>query len=192
MVRSNKTTKDAIAIGVLFVLTMVLAQRFELFEAFFELSREHEEWQVDEVLTAFILLALAFGVFAFRRWLEAKREAGLRRIAEEHLKGVNESLQRHALDLTQANRTLRERNEENEMFVYSVSHDLRSPLVNLQGFSQELRMVGEDLRELLDDEGLPHSVRERGVEMIEEDMGTSIRFIETGVSCALATSSTLF
>ena len=53
-------------------------------------------------------------------------------------------------------RTLREREQENEMFIYSVSHDLRSPLVNLQGFSEELSYSCDHLRAALaDGDGRP-------------------------------------
>ena len=49
------------------------------------------------------------------------------------------------------------RADENETFVYSVSHDVRGPLVNLQGFSQELQRSCGDLierdRERADDSG---------------------------------------
>ena len=43
--------------------------------------------------------------------------------------------------LSETNRELKAKTQENEAFVYSVSHDLRSPLVNLQGFSKELGRV---------------------------------------------------
>jgi signal transduction histidine kinase len=77
--------------------------------------------------------------------------------------------------------TLRQKDRENEMFVYSVSHDLRSPLVNLQGFSQELALVCEDLRRIVTDSDVSPAVRQRVVGLIDRDAGESIQFIQTAV-----------
>ncbi len=77
---------------------------------------------------------------------------------------------------------LRQINEENNMLVYSVSHDLRSPLVNLQGFSKELVTVSADLRGLLTSDGVPAEIQKRGIGMIDIDMQESINFILAGVT----------
>src|SRR6185437_12424232 len=77
--------------------------------------------------------------------------------------------------------TLRQKDRENEMFVYSVSHDLRSPLVNLQGFSQELALVCQDLRRIVADSDASPAVRERVVGLIDRDAGEAIQFIQTAV-----------
>jgi signal transduction histidine kinase len=77
--------------------------------------------------------------------------------------------------------TLAQKDRENEMFVYSVSHDLRSPLVNLQGFSQELALVCEDLRRIVSENEIPPAVRERLTTLIDRDAGESIQFIQTAV-----------
>lgn len=108
-----------------------------------------------------------------------------RKRAEEMMQRLNEELERRVAERTrelkEANRNLVQKNQENELFVYSVSHDLRSPLVNLEGFSEELSMVSQDLRELLADDNLPPSVRERGMGLLDGDMTESIRFIRSGV-----------
>jgi signal transduction histidine kinase len=76
---------------------------------------------------------------------------------------------------------LNQQKQENEMFVYSVSHDLRSPLVNLQGFSEELSLSCRDLETLFRGENVPASVRERGLRLMTGDIEESIRFIQTAV-----------
>jgi signal transduction histidine kinase len=77
--------------------------------------------------------------------------------------------------------TLAQKERENELFVYSVSHDLRSPLVNLQGFSQELALVCQDLRRIATENGVPAPVRDRAVALIDRDLHESIQFIQTAV-----------
>ncbi len=93
-----------------------------------------------------------------------------------------ELIARRAEELTTVNAQLAEKAGENEMFVYSVSHDLRSPLVNLQGFSKELSLLGQDLARLVDVEGVPAEVRRRARTIIDTEMAESLGFIRTAVT----------
>lgn len=92
------------------------------------------------------------------------------------------TLQAQAAQLAEANRELAQKNDENEMFVYSVSHDLRSPLVNLQGFSQELAFVSQDLRKLLEAGDVPATTRQQAFALLDGEMGDALRFIQAAVS----------
>lgn len=92
------------------------------------------------------------------------------------------ALEQRAAELAQTNTSLRQQTQENEMFVYSVSHDLRSPLVNLQGFSRELLHAGEDLRRLFAQHPVPDALREKVDDIIERDIADSVRFIQSAVS----------
>jgi signal transduction histidine kinase len=78
-------------------------------------------------------------------------------------------------------RALAERDRENEMFIYSVSHDLRSPLVNLQGFSKELELSSRELRDALEGVSLSPDKRQQ-VMAILDDMPTSVHFIQNAVT----------
>jgi signal transduction histidine kinase len=77
--------------------------------------------------------------------------------------------------------SLEEQRQENEMFVYSVSHDLRSPLINLQGFSQELTSSARDLEHLFERTGVPPEVEEQGKKLIKQNVAESIHYIRTAV-----------
>jgi signal transduction histidine kinase len=66
------------------------------------------------------------------------------------------------------------------MFIYSVSHDLRSPLVNLQGFSEELAASCHDLRDTLADDAGAESGR-RALEIVDRDIPESLHFIKAAV-----------
>lgn len=95
---------------------------------------------------------------------------------------ASEELRRRAEELEEANADLRQTTQENETFVYSVSHDLRSPLVNLQGFTRELEHSCEDLRAAIAGADLPEAVRKRVDDVIDRDMRESVAFIQAAVT----------
>jgi signal transduction histidine kinase len=156
--------------------------------AFLERTTQRQNW----ALFAGLVIALASTaamVYAFSRGIGgrmARLTDNVRRLTEGKemsppLAGRDEiSLLDQAFhDMAEV---LAQKNRENEMFVYSVSHDLRAPLVNLQGFSLELGSACKDLRGLLADPALPDGVREPGIRLIDHEVAESVQYIQTAVS----------
>lgn len=109
-----------------------------------------------------------------RKLVRAEREHAL----------LKADLQWRTGELAQVNEQLRQQTQDNEMFIYSVSHDLRSPLVNLQGFSRELKVSASELRETIDELDLPATERERLERIVEGEINESIGFLQNAVTRA--------
>src|SRR4029079_2060548 len=112
--------------------------------------------------------------------------SGERTRAREDLQRANDELERRVAqrtaELADANAVLAQRNEEVEAFVYIVSHDLRVPLVNLQGFSKELERSCRELEGILQTIPLPASSEEAIQAILEADIAGALRYISASTT----------
>jgi signal transduction histidine kinase len=83
-----------------------------------------------------VIALAALSIFLVRRSARARDEA------EAQLRDNNLNLESTVQERTA---DLREANEEIQRFAYIVSHDLRSPLVNIMGFTSELEELRGDI-----------------------------------------------
>ena len=66
--RFSTARRDLLLCVVVIVGLFLLAGSFDVFEMWFEFSRTHEDWELDEIVTAMTLSFWAFAWFAWRRW----------------------------------------------------------------------------------------------------------------------------
>ncbi len=75
---------DSVAIFGAAILLRIATYNLQLFEQFYQYSRAHEDWQLDEVAVSFLFLGVGFILFAVRRMQDQRRELKLRLAAEMH------------------------------------------------------------------------------------------------------------
>ena len=78
-------------------------------------------------------------------------------------------------------RTLAEKNKELETIVYVASHDLRSPLVNIQGFAHELFHACRRIDHLTSQPEITQEQRDELALLLRGDVPEAIDFVQAGV-----------
>ena len=114
-------SQDVVVLTSFGLLVFVLAIAFEAFEMFEEWSRQHEAWQLDEVFTLAVVMAVALGVFSWRRWREARHEVARRRQTEKELRMAKEATE--AADRAKSE------------FLANMSHEIRTPMNGVIGMT---------------------------------------------------------
>jgi signal transduction histidine kinase len=108
------------------------------------------------------------------------------REAETEQAMLKTRLEARAQELAGVNEELRQETQDNEMFIYSVSHDLRSPLVNLQGFSKELQVSCNELDGIVAAAKLPEAEHRRMAHILDGEVRESLQYLRTAVTRAAA------
>ena len=146
---------------------------------------EDEGWRLRKDGSRFwanvIITALRGQDGQLRGFAKVTRDMSQRKAHEERIQKLTVQLERQVAELAAANRELAQKNSEIEAFVYSVSHDLRTPLVNLQGFSHELTLTTGDLKTLLARPEVPPEIQHAGATLIADGIEESLSFIGRAV-----------
>ena len=138
-----------------------------------QLSRATTLFFATSVATAVLLglVALLSLVVVFRNTNELTQSRDTLRLLNDTLE---DQVSIRTADLSRAN-------EEIQRFAYIVSHDLRSPLVNVMGFTAELQAATAPLADLIDraEAAAPDIVTEEARLAAREDLPEAIGFIRT-------------
>jgi signal transduction histidine kinase len=125
--------------------------------------------QAASVRTFYIILAVAAGILlavAIASLLTILRYTRDLATSRDSLRQLNDTLEDQVTERTS---DLSRANDEIQRFAYIVSHDLRSPLVNVMGFTAELSTAAKPLTDLID------VVEEKAPELLTQDMKLAAR-----------------
>jgi len=109
-----------------------------------------------------------------------------RKKAAEEIKQLNKSLEQRIAErtavLAKANEGLNYKNMELEQIAYITSHDLRAPLVSIEGFSRELERAFDDVFSTLNSSDSIADIEHKLTPALKKDITESQKYIHTSIS----------
>jgi len=126
--------------------------------------------QASAIAVTSVIATIIAGFSEVMRAREFAARRALRSASREKTRLIHD-LQRKTAELARLNLQLGTLNQEMEDFLYVASHDLRSPLINVQGFANEVRLGVSDLR--------AHSNSVLEAKALHGEIEESLRFIDT-------------
>jgi len=123
---------------------------------------------INAIAGSIILILAAIMAMLVRRYLRELKAA------HDELDRVNAGLEDTVRVRTAA---LARANEEVQRFAYIVSHDLRSPLVNVMGYTAELEQAGKTVDRAITEAQKVRTVDPHIITAVREDMPEAIGFI---------------
>ncbi|MEO3430774.1 HAMP domain-containing sensor histidine kinase [Pelagibius sp. CAU 1746] len=108
--------------AVVFVVLLTILLSFDAFESFYAYSRDHENWELDEVVMALCSMGVTGFAFVARRWaveLKDKRK-----------------IQALSVELGEALEEAKKADKAKSAFLAGLSHELRTPLNAINGYAQ--------------------------------------------------------
>ncbi len=84
--------RDLIIIGSIFILTFVVATQFDTFETVVEYVGQHEDWELDELITGVLILSAILFIYSVLRMVESDRINEKLDQTHNELKDINEKL----------------------------------------------------------------------------------------------------
>ena len=79
--------------------------------------------------------------------------------------------------------------EDMETLMHVISHDLRAPIVTIQGFCQELTMACDRLKTLFEEEAMSDAVRKNVNPLVTQDIPEAVKFIRAGADSVNSVTS---
>jgi signal transduction histidine kinase/ABC-type amino acid transport substrate-binding protein len=119
-------------------------------------------------------------IFMTASFMSVWRYRSLIKINQELTHSIAERKQAEN-DLARLNIDLKAKNEELEQVVYVASHDLRSPLVNIDGYSKELEYAIKDLCNTLSDKFSNNALTAIAT-ILDDDIPEALKFIRTSTA----------
>ncbi len=148
---------------------------------------EEENWRVRKDGSRFwanvVLTAVLDRNGKLQGFSKVTRDITERHELELAAQNLTRELNRRVEELAATNEVLAEKNQEIESFVYSVSHDVRGPLVNLQGFNREIQRSCRELSDLIESNpSIPAPLRRNIAGILDGDIRESSGFMESAVT----------
>ncbi len=122
--------------------------------------------------SALILLIGAVSVYLVQRTTRQREQA------QRALREANENLE---AKIDERTAELREANNEIQRFAYIVSHDLRSPLVNVMGFTAEIESIKKDIFDQLSSMHKSDTEEAQKTLDLSRDLDESLGFIKASI-----------